>query len=168
LARDERDVLPDHDLRLLVVEHEQVRRGQDVGRAVILQGANEKREIRDHAEARNRDRSANQAEVEPLPRVAEVDRGVDDVASGTARSEVGAAADVGVVRGGLQVLPLDAELRCTVGADFDDQSFDEHLRAPRVESFDDRANVVVNRLRRHDDQRVVGSVGLDRHAPGAE
>ena len=67
-----------------------------------------------------------------------------------------------------QHLPLDAELRGLVGRDLDDQRLDEHLRAPHVELLDDRAQVVVDGLGRHDDQRVVGDVGLDRRAARGE
>ena len=41
-------------------------------------------------------------------------------------------------------LPLDAELGRLVGRDFDDQRFDEDLRAAHVELVDDRAHVVVD------------------------
>ena len=67
----------------------------------------------------------------------------------------------------LQDLPLDAELRGLVGGDLDDQRLDEHLRAAHVEPLDDRAQVVVQRLGAHDDQRVARDVGLDREAARA-
>ena len=73
-----------------------------------------------------------------------------------------------VLFGALQVLPLDAELGGAIGADLDDQRLDEDLRAPVVELLDDRADVVVHRLRRHHDQRIVRGVGLDGHAARRE
>src|SRR5581483_1912735 len=56
--------------------------------------------------------------------------------------------------------PLKAELARLVHADFCDQRFDKHLRAPHVELFDDGAQVVINGVRRVDDERVGRLVGL--------
>ena len=71
-----------------------------------------------------------------------------------------------LLAGVVQVLPLDAEFGGLVGGDLDDQRLDIDLRAADVELVDDGANVVVHRLGGHDEQRVVGGVGLDGHAAG--
>ena len=126
-------------------------------------------EVRYRAQSRNGDGPANDAKVEPVAGTAQIGRGIDDVVARVAGAEIGAAAHIGTgVAGTLQVLPLDAELGRAIGADFDDQRFHEHLRATIVELLHNRADVVVNRLRRHDQQRVVRGVGLDRHATGRE
>ena len=110
-------------------------------------------------------------EVEALAHAAEVHRRVDDVRAAAARAEVRAADALHVrlraVRA-RQHLPLDAELGRLVRRHLDDQRLDEHLRAPRVEPLDHRAQVVVDRLGRHDDQRVVRGVGLDHRAARGE
>ena len=63
-------------------------------------------------------------------------------------AEVGAAESLHVLLvEALQHLPLDAELRRLVRRHLDDQRLDEHLRAAHVEPVDDRAQVVVDRLR---------------------
>ena len=51
---------------------------------------------------------------------------------------------------------------------FDDQRLDVDLRAAFVEHVDDAAQIVVDRVRRGDDQRVVGRIGLDESAAGQE
>src|SRR5437764_4659220 len=51
-------------------------------------------------------------------------------------------------------LPLDPKLGQLVGVDLGNQAFDEHLRAPRVELVDHRADLAELRLGRGDDQRV--------------
>jgi hypothetical protein len=66
----------------------------------------------------------------------------------------------------MAVLPLHAELGRLVGVDFDDQAFDQHLRAAAVELVDHGAQLPVLRLGRRDDQRVGGRVGLDLAAGG--
>ncbi len=48
--------------------------------------------------------------------------------------------------------------------DLDDQRLDEHLGAADVELLDDRAEVVVHGLGRHDHERVARGVGGDRRA----
>ena len=61
-------------------------------------------------------------------------------------------------------LPLKPELGRLVGRDLDDQNLDEHLRATHVEHLDHGAQVVVDRFRCVDDQRVGRGIGLDRRA----
>ena len=74
LARHDRHVLADDDARLLVVEREQRGRGQDVGARVLLERAREEREVRDRADAGDRDRAVEDAGVEALPQRAQVER----------------------------------------------------------------------------------------------
>ena len=84
-------------------------------------------------------------------------------------AEVGAADHPGlrrVVAG--QRLPLDAELGRLVGGHLDDQRLDEHLGATDIELLDDRAQVVVDRLGRHDHERIARGVRGDRRAIGGE
>ena len=164
LPGDERDVLADDNPRFLVVEREQRRRGEDVGIGVLLQRTDEQREIGDHAEPRDSDRAVEDAEVEALPQVAQVHRAADDVVAAIRRSEVGAAESLDVLLvEALQHLPLDAELRGLVRRDLDDQRLDEHLGPAHVEPVDDGAQVVVDGLGPHDDQRVVGDIRLYGH-----
>jgi hypothetical protein len=63
-------------------------------------------------------------------------------------------------------LPLDADLGGLLGADFGDQGFHINLGAALVELVDDLAQVVVDGLRRGDDQRVGHRVGLDDAVAG--
>ena len=67
-----------------------------------------------------------------------------------------------------QGLPLDAELGRLVGGDLDDQRLDVDLRAAQVELVDDRAQLVVQRLGRRDDQRVGGGSAWIVEAAGDE
>ena len=165
-AGDERNVLADDDARLLVVEREQRRRRQDVGADLRLERAREEREVGDRAEAGNRHRALHHAERQPLPDAAPgFDGDVDDVVAAAARREVGAADHARLRRVvARERLPLDAEFRRLVRRHLDDQRLDEHLRAAHVELLDDRAEVVVHRLGRHDDERVARRVGGDRRA----
>ena len=162
LAGDEGHVLADDDLGFLVVQRQQVRRGQHVALAVAGQEAGQEAQ---HVLAVVAVAVAD-AEVEaaggPRRRVAgrQADRQVDDV--GAAQARVGADhADVAVAAAADAGLPLDAELGRLVGVDLDDQAFDQHLRAAAVEPVDHRAQLPVERLGRADDQRVGGRIGLD-------
>ena len=142
-----------------------VGRRQDVGADLRLERAGEEREVGDRPEAGNRHRALHHAERQALADGARIDGDVDDVVAAAARREVGAADDAclrRVVAG--QRLPLDAELGRLVRRDLDDQRLDEHLRAADVELLDDRAQIVVHRLGRHDDERVARRVGGDRRA----
>ena len=60
-----------------------------------------------------------------------------------------------------QVLPLDAELGGLVGGDLGDQRLDVDLRPAHVELVQRRAQIVVDRIGRGDDDRVGGRIGLD-------
>ena len=134
-----------------------------------LERPREHAEVRDRPEAGNGDRAAHDADVETRRDAARADRDVDDVLPGAALAEVRAADDPRsrrVVAG--QRVPLHAELGGAVRGDLDDQRLDVDLRAAHVELFDDRAQVVVDGLGRHHDQRVVRDVGLHGHAIGAE
>ena len=96
--------------------------------------------------------------LSPVPDAQRVDRHVDDVRCRcrARRSWCRRSPCVSVeLSRPRQRLPLDAELRGLVGGDLDDQRLDVNLRAAHVELLDDRAQVVVDRLGRHDDQRVV-------------
>jgi hypothetical protein len=161
-AGDELDVLPDDDPRFLVVECEERRRREDVRADLRLERAREKGEIGDGPEARNRDGAFHDAERQSLADVPRIDGDVDDVVPAAARREVRAADDPRlrrVVAG--QRLPLDAEFGRLVRRHLDDQRFDVDLGAANVELLDDGAEIVVDGLGRHDDERVARDVGGD-------
>ena len=173
LAGDERHVLADDDARLLVVERQERRRRQDVGVALRLERAREEgRDCVIDAEPGDVDRAADDAEVEarararrgspatsmmllPLPRAPKLVPPKPCASASSCRRPVSAC----------HWMPNSAALSAV---DLDDQRLDEHLRAAHVELLDHRAQVVVDRLGRHDDQRVVRGVGLNRRAAGAE
>ena len=169
-AGDERHVLADDDLGLLVVERDQVRRRQDVGVGVGLAGsARARRACRSRRTCCSRPmfRPRRQAATPASRRAGDRRRRrsqVEDVAG--AGAEVGAAADdravalarrPGPATGSRSRPPCSASTSTIMRLDVD-------LRAARVELVDHGAQLPVQRLGRGDDQRVGRRVGLDEAA----
>src|SRR5690606_9879001 len=168
LAREERHVAAHHDARFFVVEREQVGCGQHVGVAAALQGAGEKAEVEDVADAGQVDRAPDDTEIEARVHAAGVGGDVQNVAA--LAGEVRAADDAGAAPADVAQAghPLDAEF-CRVAADhFHDQAFHEDLGPAHVQLLDDGAQVAVNGRRRVDDQGIGGGVGLDGGAATRE
>ena len=90
---------------------------------------------------------------------------VEDI--GATGAEVGAEQPDGAVAVAADdALPLHADLGSLLGADLGDEAFDVDLRAAHVQQVDDAAQLAVQRLRRGDDEGVVGGVGLHLAASG--
>ncbi|HRO60551.1 MAG TPA: hypothetical protein PK177_15535 [Burkholderiaceae bacterium] len=162
LAGDERHVLADDDPRFLVVEREQVGRGEDVRVGVGLERACQEAEVQDLADSRHRDGAAHDAQIQTLAHDAGIGGNVEDVRAGATRRQVGTADHARGTLWRLEELPLHAELGCPLGADLDDQRLDVDLRSTRIELVDDGAQIAIDRFGSGDDQRVRRRVGGDR------
>ena len=151
-AGHERHVLANHNARLLVVERQQIGCRQDVAVAIGFKEARQKAEHR-HAVL------ACHTEVQSRRRLDRARSSLccqgEDV--GAAYVEVGAQQTVF----SKVALKLNTELGSFVAVNLCDQAFNEHLSASGVELVDDGPQLPVLRLRRGDDQRVGGGVGLD-------
>ena len=167
-ARRNRHVLPDDDLRLLVVEGDQVRRRQHIGVAHAgevleqpaqplhaehivqppdIQALRERVRQRRHPGGAARGQPGRDAENVGTPRVARGAR------------EVGAGQQVAV-----RDLPLNPEIARSRRVQFDDERFDIDLRAACVELVDHRTQIAIDRVGRGDDERVRRGIGLNHAA----
>ena len=150
-AGNKRHVLADDDFCFLVIQREDVGCGQNISLLVGLQCAGQRAQVQYFTDAGNIDFAAYQADIQAGADSRDIAGSADDVLAQAA--EVGAADDVGTtfVNAG-EVLPLDTEFRGHAGAHLDDQCFDEHLGATRIELVDHRAQRIVNMIRRDDHQ----------------
>jgi len=156
---------------LFVVQRHQVGGGEHVGIAAVLQEVGQCAQVvlavdaRSQRQVQGRRPGAHRRADRTGVARSQRRRQAQDVGARGAR--VGADHAHGAVALFAQhTLPLDAELRQLVGVDFDDQAFDQHLRAAPVELVDHGAQLAVLRLGRGDDERVGGRVGLDLPAGG--
>ncbi|CAM2181263.1 hypothetical protein PSAC2689_40124 [Paraburkholderia sacchari] len=164
----DRHVRADDDLRFLIVERDEVRRGQHIGVARLRE------RLQQCAKPLHTENIVDPAHVQALldgragHEAREAARGgagrrrrrqVDDAVAGAGR-EVGPGHHVAIAD-----LPLDTEVGVGVRVELDDQRLDVDLCAPRVELVDHGAQVAIHRVRRRDNQRVGRRIGLD-HAAG--
>src|SRR5690606_23766575 len=160
LPADERHGLAHQDGGGLVVQGQDVGRGQDVGPAFALQRARQQVQVHDLAHARDVDAAVEDAQRQAARQhVHRVGRPGLEVGP----AQVGAADETAIV-----AHPLDAQLRSVVLGHFHDQAFHQHLRAPLVQHVDDPAQAAVHGFGGGDDQRIGGGIGLHGDAGGGE
>ena len=150
-AGDKRHILADDDFSLFVVEREDIRRRQDVALLVRLERACKRAEVQHFSHAGEFDRAADDADIETGVDRADIAGRTDDVGAGAAEVSAADHLRATAVDAG-KVLPLNTELGSNRGADFYDERFDVHLRAPCIELFDHGSERVVNMIRRDDHQ----------------
>src|SRR5512143_1581775 len=165
LARHEGDVLADDDLGLLVVEGEQVRRGEDVDVVPSLGRAQHRRQGGNLRPVREGHGSGDPPGDQPGP--PEDERvpgreGGEQLVHVPGEVEVGTA-DHRPVPAGRDAPELRAEVPRLVEGDLHDDRLDVYLAAADVELLDDPQQRLVVVRRRDDDQGVGRLVGCDLH-----
>ena len=162
MAGDKGHVLPNHDLRLFVVQRDKIGHRQDIGFTVRLERmhqcahphlAAEKAQTQTIA---GRQRHATRSQIgRSLVRQIVAAGGI------VAASGEGGGRPPRAIYTTAQYAPLHAELGEFAGIHLDDECLDVDLCPARIELGDDAAHVAVHRFAGGDNEGVGGGVSLD-------